>query len=162
MRTRPAAFSAMNTAPGPARVRAGFALAMALIGVTMAGALVAGLFFSMLEEARVSRNLTERQTALVSVEGALAQSVGALSLTTLDSLAVGASLRQMPSVSGAQIAVFAIRLDSTLFWLIGDAVSTADSRSIHRRAGLLLEMRADSSGARALHRLPDLAWSELF
>ncbi len=160
--TRPAVHSETNSELGPIRVRAGFALAMALIGMTMAGALVAGLFFSMLEEARVSRNLTERQIALVSVEAELAQSVAALSLTTLDSLAVGAFLRQTPSRSGAQIAVFAIRLDSTLFWLIGDGVSNTDPHSVRRRAGLLLEMRADSSGGRALHRLPDLAWSELF
>ena len=146
--------------------RAGFALVAALLSVVLIGALIVGAFLATTEEVRVTAGEANALHALNSAESAAQASVTGWAAGQADSLAVGQRVSRTITADGIAVEATLVRLDSSVFWLVGDA-GTAGRASggdlpVRRRIGLYLRRGSDSAGRGFFSRFDDRAWSELF
>ena len=129
-------------------------------------ALVVGAFIAANEETRISSDGVLAEHSRNAAEAAAEGGVSAWPASEFDSLAAGERLTRVRTLEGIQSTTTLVRLDSSLFWLFGEAVtavrSASGAPSIQRRIGLLLRRVSDSTGHPSLLRLEERAWSELF
>jgi type II secretory pathway pseudopilin PulG len=142
--------------------RAGFALVASLIAVVLLGALIVGAFVSVTEEARIAGGIKSSERILVVAESAVEGDAAGWAILQADSLAAGGRVVRSTVIDGFQVSTTLVRLNSSMFWLIGDAAEGAIPGSNHRRIGLLLRRVVDSTGRGSLLRLEERGWSELF
>ncbi len=147
------------------RDRRGIALTAALIAVVLIGALITGAFIATLEETRMSANAVSRERALDAAESAVETQIVGWSWAAADSQPIGSMLTTSGG-PGVSTTTLQIRLDSTVFWVIGESRSggetAAQSPTVRMRIGVLVKTESDSIG----HRLPSVfdrrAWAELY
>lgn len=146
--------------------RRGFALVAALISLVLLGALIVGAFFAATEETRVSAAVRAGARALREAESGAESAIGGWAAVQSDSLNVGQRASRSFAANGVWVTTTLIRLDSTLFWVVGEAEAGEGTppagSATRRRIGVLTRRASDSSGRRCLLRLEERSWSELF
>ncbi len=148
------------------RRRRGFALVAAIIIVVLLAALIVGAFIATTEETRISGGVALGERGIEAAETAVERDIAGWGSSQCDSVAIGGRLSRMTSVDGIPVTTTLIRLDSTRYWLIGDAGAGGDLAGrgplVHRRIGVWVRRVADSAGRGFLFRFEQRAWSELF
>ena len=142
--------------------RDGFALPLVLLALLLITALIAGVFTATTEEARIGAAATARQTALVTAESAIEQTISALSSAANEPIGVGETRSRQIAGLDAPVVVYITRLDSSLYWLVADAGSTPPSSGIARRIGVVVRGTNGSEHSITINRISERAWSELF
>jgi len=146
--------------------RSGFALVAALACVVLLGALIVGAFVAVTEETRVSATMALGERALDAAESAVEGEIEAWSPSYGDSLAIGDRAVRAVTTGKLPVVTTLIRLDSSLFWIIGDASSSGNSAAeaplVRRRIAVLVRAVTDSAGKRSISRLEERPWSALF
>jgi type II secretory pathway pseudopilin PulG len=142
--------------------RSGFALVASLIAVVLLGALIAGVFVATTEEIRIAGGIKSSARGLAAAESAVEGDAVGWVNSQADSLQIGSRLERTSTIDGFQVTTTLVRLNASIFWLIGDAADGAGAAASHRRVGLLLRRVADSTGRGSLLRLEERAWAELF
>ena len=146
--------------------RSGFALVAALLSVVLIGALIVGAFLATTEEARVTASESASVHALSAAESAAQESLAGWAAPLADSLAIGQRTAHAVTVDGSVVQMTLARLDSSVFWLVGDAGTAGQSGSgdlpVRRRIGLYLRRVTDSAGHGSFSRFDQRSWSELF
>lgn len=147
-------------------MKRGFALVAALIAVVLLGALIVGAFVATTEETRISANVGTGLRALSAAESAVEADLAGWAAGEVDSLAIAQRASHSTVVDGLEVTTTLIRLDSSIYWIVGEAnnalAAEGPTRSVRRRIGLLVRRVPDSTGNAALLRLEERPWSELF
>ena len=142
--------------------RQGFALAAALLALTLIGALVAGVFFATTEEARIGVVVAERQLALWAAESAVETIIAGWNVREPDTTGI-AETRSSPVVGlGVPVTVYVTRLDSSLYWIVADAADASRHTGVGRRIGTLVRVKTAFDGSITVDRVSERSWSELF
>ncbi len=142
--------------------RRGFALAAALLALTLIAALVAGVFFATMEETRVGAAVAERQLALAAAESAIETIIGDWNVREPDTTEI-AQTRSSPVVGlGVPVTVYVTRFDPDLYWIVADAGETSVRSEVGRRIGALVRVKTALDGSITVDRVSERWWSELF
>ncbi|HEX9221508.1 MAG TPA: PilX N-terminal domain-containing pilus assembly protein [Gemmatimonadaceae bacterium] len=142
--------------------RRGFALAAALLALTLIAALVAGVFFATMEETRVGAAVAERQLALAAAESAIETIIGDWNVREPDTTEI-AQTRSSPVVGlGVAVTVYVTRFDPDLCWIVADAGETSVRSEVGRRIGALVRVKTALDGSITVDRVSERWWSELF
>ena len=146
--------------------RRGFALIASLVTVVLLGALIVGTFLATIEETRVTSGVRAGEGLLDAAESTVETSIGGWVSAQADSVLVGRRTARTSVVGEISVVTTLVRLDSTVYWLVGEATGPSESGTaaapIRRRVGILLRRVADSTGRRLVLRFEERAWSELF
>lgn len=146
--------------------RSGFALIAALLSVVLLGALIVGAFLATTEDLRVTGSESGSLHALSAAESGAQGALTGWAASQADSLAVGQRITRSVSVDGVAVQTTLVRLDSVVFWLVGDAgaggQSGAGNFAVRRRVGVYLRRVSDSAGRGSFLRFDERAWAELF
>lgn len=106
-----------DIAPRPG-VRPGFALALAMFGIVVIGAIVAGVFYASTQDYRLSRNQLVQERALAVAEYGLNRVVAEWSLTNNTRLSAGDTLTKVYTVNGDLDSVWVTKLNTYTFWVV--------------------------------------------
>jgi len=135
------------------------------MAVVLIGALITGAFIATMEATRMSANSVSRERALDGAESAVETEIAGWSSAQADSQAIG-SLVVTSGGSGAFTTTWRIRLDSTLFWVVGESRSAdgtgGHAPTVRRRIGVLVKTGSDSLGYSILSVFDRRAWAELY
>lgn len=148
--------------PGPKPGWDGFALPAALLAVLLIAALIAAAFSATTEETRMGAAAADRHLALLSAESAVEIAIAELSASPNDSISVGETRSRPVEGLGVPTMVYVTRLDSSLYWLVADAVSTSAVSGIGRRIGVVARATSGPANSMTIDRIPERGWSELF
>lgn len=144
------------------RVRNGIALPAALMMILLIAALIAGVFSAVTEETRIGAAAADRQLALLTAESAVEMTLTALSELPDDSMSIGETTSKSVGGLGLPVTVYVTRLDSSRYWLVGDAGSASPNSGIARRVGLVVTAKKLAGRSMTIDRVSERAWSELF
>ena len=140
----------------------GFALAAALLALTLIAALVAGVFFATMEETRVGAAVAQRQLALSAAESAIEMIIADWNVREPDTTGI-AQTRSSPVVGlGVPVTVYVTRLDADLYWIVADAGESSVRSEVHRRIGAVVSVKTALDGSITVDRVSERWWSELF
>ena len=123
--------------------REGFALAVAILGVVLIGALIIATHVAVSLEHRVAAAGMDRQRAFAMSEYALWSAVASWDAGNA-ALAPGAAARRIVRAGGDSAELTVVRLSEEMYWLVSDA-RVGDGR---RRTGINVRAVPDSSGTR--------------
>ncbi len=155
--SRPLVFATRQPA-----LRQGFALVAALLAIVLIGALVSGAMFATTEETRVGTTGVAREVALMSAESAIASLVSSATLNLPTTIGVPGTLSQRSDISGHPVITYVTRLDSTIYWLVAQAVADPVHSGAQRRIGVLVTTRRRPDGSIVISPISERSWSELF
>ena len=142
--------------------RDGFALPAALLMILLIAALVAGVFSAITEETRIGVAAAERQLALLTAESAVELTITSLAGVAGDSIGIGETRSGPVKGLAAPTIVYVTRLDSSRYWVVGDAGSPSPNSGIARRVGVVVRAARAADGSMTIDRISERAWSELF
>ena len=142
--------------------RRGFALAAALFTLLLISALVTGVFFAVTEETRAGSATAERQSALFAAESAIEMTIADWSADW--SGAVGTTITRSVTIPEmvAPAVVHITRLDSTLYWIVGDATAEPRGLAVSCRIGVAVRVVIAPDHSIIIDRISERSWSELF
>ncbi|HEY3114921.1 MAG TPA: PilX N-terminal domain-containing pilus assembly protein [Gemmatimonadaceae bacterium] len=142
--------------------RQGFALAAALLALTLIAALVAAVFFATMEEARVGAAVAEHQLALSAAESAVEMIIADWNVRAPDTTGIGQT-RSSPVVGlGVPVTVYVTRFGPHLYWIVADAGETSTGSGVGRRIGALVRVKTVLDSSITVDRVSERWWSELF
>lgn len=148
------------------RPRAAFALLAALISVVLLGALIVGAVIATTEETRTSASSALGARALAAAESAVERAIVGWVQAQAESLAIGQRASQEAPVGDVPVTMTLIRLDSSVFWVVGEALAGGEpgepGPSVRRRIGILVRRATDSAGRVTIFRFEERPWVELF
>lgn len=142
--------------------RDGFALAAALFMLLLISALVTGVFFAVTEETRASSATAERQAALLAAESAIEITIAEWSDDWSGAVAATVTRSVMMPETVAPVAIHITRLDSTLFWIVGDATAQSHGLGVTCRIGVAARVVTNPDHSITIDRISERSWSELF
>lgn len=142
--------------------RRGFVLAAAVLVVVLVAALVAGVFFAMMEETHIADTASSREQALAAAESAIQTIIDQWSDRRHQEIGVAGEELSTFSDGPMPVTVLVTRLDSTLYSIVARARSTSSHRAVTRRIGAVVSVRNSIDGSNLVDPLPELWWSELF
>ena len=142
--------------------RDGFALAAALFTLLLISALVTGVFFAVTEETKASSATAERQAALLAAESAIETTIAEWSPDWSGS--VGATVTRSATLPEmvSPVVVHITRLDSTLYWIVGDATAQSRGLGVSCRVGVAVRVATNPDHSITIDRISERSWSELF
>jgi Tfp pilus assembly protein PilX len=154
-----ATLASRQFAPTP---RDGFALAAALFTLLLISALVTGVFFAVSEDTRASSATAERQAALLAAESAIEMTIAEWSADSSGS--IGGTVTRSATVAemGASVRIHITRLDSTLYWIVGDATAQSHGLAVSCRIGVAVSVVMSPDHSITIDRISERSWSELF
>jgi hypothetical protein len=148
--------------------RRGFALAVALFGLVIIGAVVSGSFFAGRLEQHSGQNTMFAAQALDAAEAGLSDVLANADVMALEALSAGGVPLELPPLTvtaGVTSSRKVVRLTSTLFLVRATAATrNADGTPLATRALGLLVRIAPATGAtpRQLVPLRERAWMHLY
>jgi Tfp pilus assembly protein PilX len=142
--------------------RRGFALAAALFTLLLISALVTGVFFAVTEDTRASSATAERQTALRAAESAIVMTIAEWSADSAGSIGGTATRSATIPEMGAPVTIHITRLDSTLYWIVGDATAQSRGLAVSCRIGVAVRVVISPDHSITIDRISERSWSELF
>jgi Tfp pilus assembly protein PilX len=140
----------------------GIALPAALLLILLIAALIAGVFSAVTEETRIGAAAADRQLSLLTAESAVEMTISAWSASPDDSISIGETTARSVEGLGLPVTVYLTRLDSSRYWLVGDAGSASPNSGIARRVGIVVTAKQRADRSMAIDRISERAWSELF
>lgn len=142
--------------------RRGFVLAAAILVIVLVAALVAGVFFAMMEETRIARTASSGEAALITAESAIEAVIA--SWGDRAGQAVGVSGEAFSTFSNGTIsaAVTVTRLDSTLYSIVAKAGAARLDGAATRCVGAVVSVRNAVDRAILVDPIPERWWSECF
>jgi Tfp pilus assembly protein PilV len=142
--------------------RRGFALVAALFALLLISALITGIFFAVMEETKVSSATAERQRALLAAESAVEMTIAASDGDW--SGAIGSAVNRSFTIEGvgAPVLVHVTRLDSTLYWIVGESTAESRASAVSRRIGVVVRFQKSADHSITIDRISERSWSELF
>ena len=146
----------------PGKRQEGFALAVALLGVLLIGALVTVVLFATTEETRTGSATAERQLALNAAESAIELTIGGLGESPIDSIGIGGARSHPIDGLGASVIVYITRLDSSLYWIVAAASGERSNSGATRRIGVVARSVTGANHSITIDRIAERGWSELF
>lgn len=138
---------------------------IALVVITLLGALVTAIIFAVNENTRTSHTLLGVSRALSSAESAAWQSLNSRDWNAALALAPGQYSRTTVAGLTGLVTVTVVRLDSSCFWIgatAQDALPVSKNSGAERRIGITIEVVMDSTGQAKAARVPYRSWTELF
>ena len=144
------------------RGRRGFALAAALLSLLLIAALLAGVFFTAMEETRISGVSGSKQLALSAAESAVEMTIRDWRGTNADPIGVDGARSSEIDAFGTRVGVTMTRLDSTLYWIVAQAPAVSSESSAMRRIGVGVRVEYGLDHSITIDRIPQRWWSELF
>lgn len=147
--------------PGAAR-KHGFVLAAVLLALLLIAALVAGIFFAVTEDSRVSGAAAQLQLALSAAESAAELTIAGWSLSGTDSIRVGDTRSSVIEGLGAPVTVHVTRLQPVLYWIVADARSVSSPYGGMKRIGVVVRVVIGADHSITIDRIQERGWSELF
>jgi hypothetical protein len=128
----------------------------------MIGALVTGVIFATTEDTMAGSAATERETAMIAVEAAIATIVADGSTPLPTSTGVVGTTSRSIDAHGQRVTVCMTRLDSTLLLIVGEAIGNRSSTGARRRIGILANTARGADGSITIDPISQRWWSELF
>lgn len=133
-----------------------------LLAIVLIGALVAGALFAVTEDTRAGATDASRDAALIAAESAIG-------MTIRDGLAgrpavigAGGTTASRVEVSGVPALVYVTRLDSALYWVVGDVAADPDRSGARRRIGIVVRSAQAADGSTTIGPISERWWAELF
>jgi hypothetical protein len=128
-----------TTRPSARRPRRGLALALALFGIVVVGAIVSGVVVAGTQEYRVARNQLLQERALAAAEYGLNMTVARWNRSDAGRLKSGDTLQKVYAIPGAIDSVWVTKLNDLTFWVVsvGRAGTGADTESRRRLSQIL-------------------------
>src|SRR5947208_16991867 len=103
----------------------------------MIGALVTGVLFATTEDTMAGSAAVERESAMITVEAAIATVVADVSTPLPASIGVSGTRFLSTDVHGQTVTVCMTRLDSTLVFIAGEAIGNRSRSAARRPVGIL-------------------------
>jgi Tfp pilus assembly protein PilX len=144
------------------RDRAGYVLVAALLAIVLIGALAVGGWFATNEDTRSGSTGVSRDLALIATESALAMTMTAPSPTLPSATGVVGTTASRIEGLGLPVVVYITRLDSTMYWIVAEAVAEPSHSGARRRIGVVVKAVWGPEGSIAIDPISERAWSELF
>jgi hypothetical protein len=146
----------------PRERRDGFALAAALLALLLISALVTAVFFAATEETKIGAASAKHQLALSAAESAVEMTI--VDWNPAWSPQVGLGGTRVTAIEGFEVPVdvHITRLDSTLYWIVADAVDSLSGSGISRRIGVAIRVLISPDHSIRIDRISERSWSELF
>jgi hypothetical protein len=151
-----------NLAAWRARNRGGFILVAVLLAIVLIGALVTGVLFATTEETRSGAAGAACAMSLIASESALAAAIADIGPTLPPSIGVTGTISRRVDGLGTPVTVYVTRLDSSVYWIVADALPDPTRSGAHRRIGVLLKTLATPDGSIRVDPIHQRHWSELF
>jgi Tfp pilus assembly protein PilX len=142
--------------------RNGFALAAALFTLLLISALVTGVFFAVTEDTRAGSATAERQAALLAAESAIEMTIAEWNADSSSSIGRTLTRSAMIPEIGAPVTIHVTRLDSTLYWIVGDATAQSRGLAVSCRIGVAVRVVTSPDHSITIDRISERSWSELF
>ena len=142
--------------------RKGFALAAALMALMLISALVASVFFAVLEETRIGAAAATKQLALSAAESAIEMTIADWRGAATDPIGVGGTRSVSRDWLGTPVEVSVTRLDSTLYWLVAETRTPSARSKAAKRIGAFVRVNVAPDHSITIDRIPQRWWSELF
>ena len=117
---------------GPAN-RRGFALPLAMFGIIVIGAIVAGVFYASTQDYRMSRNQLVQERSLAVAEYGLNRVIAEWSLADNTRLLAGDTLVKVYNVNGDIDSVWTTKLNTYTFWVVSVGRSGSGTELESRR-----------------------------
>jgi len=142
--------------------RRGFALAVALLALLLIGALVGVVLFAATEETRTGSAIAGRERSLRAAESALELTIARGTDSSSVAIGIAGTASRRLGGLGVPVVVYITRLDSSRFWLVGDAGGASLRSGVRRRIGVVVRRSGRAGHSIAIDRISERAWSELF
>jgi Tfp pilus assembly protein PilX len=142
--------------------RDGFALAAALLALLLISALVTAVFFAATEETRIGAASARRQLALSAAESAVEMTIAGWNVDSATPTGVSGTRATAIEWFEVPVAVHVTRLDSTLYWIVADAVDSSSGSGVSRRIGVAVRVLIAPDHSITINRISERSWSELF
>jgi MFS superfamily sulfate permease-like transporter len=142
--------------------RRGFVLAATLLALLLIAGLVAGVFFASAEATQMGVASSARELARLSAESAMERSVQGWSRTGNGSRNIGETTTSRVEENGMAVDVYVTRLDSSLYWVVADALPARAGSGIGSRIGGVFRVKIGPDGSISVDRISARWWSELF
>lgn len=113
--------------------RQGFALALAMFGIIVIGAIIAGVFYASTQDYRLSRNQLVQERALAVAEYGLNRVVSEWNLADNTRLKAGDTLVRVYNVNGDVDSVWTTKLNTYTFWIVSVGRSGSGTELESRR-----------------------------
>lgn len=113
--------------------RRGFALALAMFGIVVIGAIVTGVFYASTQDYRLSRNQLVQERALAVAEYGLNRVVAEWNLADNTRLIAGDTLVKVYTVNGDIDSVWTTKLNTYTFWIVSVGRSGSGTELESRR-----------------------------
>lgn len=134
----------------------GFALAIAIVAIVIIGVLIAGAFFTSMQDQRVGANSLVQQRAFAVAEAGLNRGVADFNTLSLDTLQNGRTRRDGPFDVGTgrdmgRYVLRTTRLNDRTYWMVAEGVADAGRPTATTRRtnmvlrGLQLALRAQGA-----------------
>ena len=140
----------------------GFVLVAALIAIVLIGAIAAGVVFATTEDTKAGSAGIARDIALMASESAIAVTLGDPDLTLPDPIGVAGTVSRRLDQDGSTVIVYITRLDSAIYWIVGDAEPDRAHAGARRRIGVVVNGVKRDDGSIAIDPVSQRYWSELF
>jgi hypothetical protein len=146
------------------RSRSGFVLIATIVALVIIALLVTGAFFASGQDFAVSRAEIRDRQLFSYAEFAATHAIDNWSSVDRERMTIGETMSSAASVDfPLESKSFVTRLDSTVFWVVGQArLQTADAYNAQRRVGVLVTIRRGGAPVNPPVRVPEHAWSELY
>ena len=142
--------------------RKGFALAAAILGVVLIGALVGGVLFAVTEETRAGAAGVDREIVLNACEAAIAVAITEPGVSLPDSIGVEGTISQRPGGPGPETVVYITRLDSALYLILAESVPELDASGDVHRVGVVVRTVIADDRSITIVPVSERAWFEVF
>jgi len=121
--------------------RPGFALALAMFGIVVIGAIITGVFYASTQDYRLSRNQLVQERALAVAEYGLNRVVAEWNLADNTRLKAGDTLVKVYNVNGDVDSVWTTKLNTYTFWVVSVGRSgTGTELESRRRVNQVLRL----------------------
>ena len=142
--------------------RKGFALAAAILGVVLIGALVGGVLFAVTEETRAGASGVDREIVLNACETAIALAITEPGVSLPDSIGVEGTIARRDGGPGPEAIVYITRLDSALYLILAESVPESDGSRDAHRVGVVVRAAIADDRSITIVPISERAWFEVF
>jgi hypothetical protein len=142
--------------------RNGFALAATLLALLLISALVTAVFFAATEETKIGAASAKHQRTLSAAESAAEMTIADWNPDWSPQVGLGGTRVTVIEGFVVPVDVYVTRLDSTLYWIVADAVDSSSGSGVSRRIGVVVKVLITPDHSITIDRISERSWSELF
>ena len=144
------------------RNREGYVLVAALLAIVLIGALAIAALYATNEDTKAGTTGVGRDLALIASESAIAMTMTDAGRMLATSIGLVGTTSTTIEGFGPPVRVYVTRLDSTMYWIVAEAVADPSHSGASRRIGVVVKAVWGADGSIVIDPISERPWSELF